>query len=120
MTFESVMAFMYQQTHSTESAVLRYEYWRGQKTGLYYCLLSFPSAEAFWAHQASDHHEGEMERFSECIAELDLEPVDPVALASPLPATETAEPDPAWADEIQQQAAQFPVQLASWWFEHRN
>ena len=71
--FEDVMAYMYRQTHDTEEGVLRYEYWRGREEGFYYCLLSFADAETFWRHQASDHHEGEMERFAACIADLDLE-----------------------------------------------
>lgn len=86
--FEAVMEAMYRATHGTEKAVLRYEYWRGRDSGFYYCLLSFRSASDFWRHQASDHHEGEMQRFTECIAELDLETVDPVQGASPLPSTE--------------------------------
>ena len=31
--FEEVMAYMYRQTHDTESNVLRYEYWRGREVG---------------------------------------------------------------------------------------
>lgn len=113
--FEEVMAHMYRQTHDTEDNVLRYEYWRGRDPGFYYCLLAFPDAPAFWAHQASDHHEGEMQRFTECIAELDLEIVDPVSAASPLPATQEAglpAAAPAW---LREQAATYPVALADWW-----
>ena len=80
------MAFMYRQTHDTETGVLRYEYWRGHEPGFYYCLLSFVDNLTFWRHQASDHHEGEMQRFAACIAALDLELVDPVSESSPLPA----------------------------------
>ncbi|GAB5452832.1 MAG: hypothetical protein Hals2KO_31600 [Halioglobus sp.] len=114
-TFEEVMAHMYQQTHDTESGVLRYEYWRGREAGFYYCLLSFENTLAFWRHQASDHHEGEMERFQQCIAELDLEVIDPVAQASPLPATR-AQPCPeAESAEVQSQAEAFPIALENWW-----
>lgn len=117
--FESVMAYMYQQTHSTEAGVLRYEYWRGREAGFYYCLLSFPSNTAFWEHQASDHHEGKMEQFAACIAELDLETVDPVQSASPLPAaTDNAVEASASAAAIAE-AENYPIALAQWWLTQR-
>ncbi len=119
-TFEAVMRAMYQATHSTEQQVIRYEYWRGREPGFYYCLLSFASTVDFWQHQASDHHEGEMQRFVDCIAELDLEIVDPVQGASPLPATEAGKLEPGASPELIEQAKQFPVSLARWWLTHRS
>ncbi|MDX1734541.1 MAG: antibiotic biosynthesis monooxygenase [Halioglobus sp.] len=113
--FEEVMAFMYQQTHDTEKDVLRYEYWRGREPGFYYCLLSFPDAVAFWRHQASDHHEAEMQRFGECIAELDLEVLDPVVHASPLPATRPIPCPEDESDAVRQQSENFPIALQDWW-----
>ena len=113
--FEEVMAYMYQQTHETETAVLRYEYWRGRDAGFYYCLLSFEDSLAFWRHQASDHHEGEMERFAQCIAELDLEVVDPVAHASPLPATRPMACPEGESDLVREQSQQYAIELADWW-----
>jgi quinol monooxygenase YgiN len=113
--FEDVMAFMYKQTHSVEEGVLRYEYWRGQKPGFYYCLLSFSDALTFWQHQASDHHEGEMQRFGECIAELDLEVIDPVQQASPLPPTIAGEAPLQESAAVQEQAKLFPITEAHWW-----
>lgn len=117
--FEDLMAFMYKQTHSTEADVLRYEYWRGREPGFYYCLLSFPDAQAFWRHQASDHHEGEMQRFGECIADLDLEVIDPVQQASPLPATVTGEVPTGETDAVRQQAELYPISEMSWWRDVR-
>ena len=117
--FEDLMAFMYRQTHSTEDNVLRYEYWRGRETGFYYCLLGFPSNTAFWEHQASDHHEGEMERFGACIAELDLEIVDPVQGAAPLPATHDTPVEADAPENILKQAELYPIKLAEWWLGHR-
>jgi quinol monooxygenase YgiN len=117
--FESVMAFMYEQTHSTEDQVQRYEYWRGREPGFYYCLLSFPSNRAFWQHQASDHHEGHMQQFAACIADLDLEIVDPVASASPLPATDDQAPENSLPAAVLEQAKAFPIVLASWWLALR-
>jgi len=113
--FEDVMAYMYRQTHGTEDGVLRYEYWRGREPGFYYCLLSFRDAVAFWRHQASDHHEGEMARFAECIAALDLEIIDPVQQASPLPATVDAGLPQGESAAVQEQAQRFPIATAAWW-----
>ena len=113
--FEDVMAYMYRQTHETEEGVLRYEYWRGREPGFYYCLLSFRDALTFWRHQASDHHEGEMERFAACIAALDLETIDPVQGASPLPATIAGEDVPTESEFVQEMAKLYPIALAQWW-----
>lgn len=113
--FESVMAFMYEQTHGTEADVLRYEYWRGRAPGFYYCLLAFTDSIAFWRHQASDHHEGEMARFVACIAELDLEVLDAVSGASPLPMTQAIRCPESEAEFVQEQAKAFPVALEPWW-----
>jgi quinol monooxygenase YgiN len=113
--FEDVMAYMYRQTHDTEEGVLRYEYWRGREPGFYYCLLSFRDAVTFWRHQASDHHEGEMQRFVECIAELDLETVDPVRQASPLPTTDEGVVSPQEPEAVRKQAELYPISVAPWW-----
>lgn len=113
--FEEVMSSMYRQTHDHEDGVLRYEYWRGSQPGFYYCLLSFESSLAFWRHQASDHHEGEMLRFEECIAELDLEVIDPVSQASPLPVTRSAPCPEDEPEVVREQAELFPIVLANWW-----
>ena len=118
--FEDVMAYMYRQTHDTEDGVLRYEYWRGREPGFYYCLLSFRDALAFWRHQASDHHEGEMERFAACIADLDLEIVDPVQQASPLPPTQQGVASPGLPESVREQAAIYPIELHDWWVAHRQ
>jgi quinol monooxygenase YgiN len=115
--FEDVMAFMYRETHDNEEGVLRYEYWRGREPGFYYCLLSFTDNVAFWRHQASDHHEGELQRFAECIADIDLEVVDPVGSASPLPATADQVVPDSEPEAVRAQAEAFPVALAAWWRE---
>jgi len=113
--FEDVMAYMYSETHGKEEGVLRYEYWRGREPGFYYCLLSFRDAASFWRHQASDHHEGEMERFAKCIAELDLEVIDPVQQASPLPPTCEQQLPPGEPAAVVAQAQRFPITAAAWW-----
>ena len=118
--FEDVMTYMYAQTHGTEEGVLRYEYWRAREPGCYYCLLSFADNVTFWRHQASDHHEGQMARFAACIAELDLEVVDPVARAAPLPAATDQSCPADETDAVRAQAAAFPVDLQGWWLPLRG
>ena len=113
--FEEVMAYMYAQTHGTERGVLRYEYWRGHQPGFYYCLLSFVDNLTFWRHQASDHHEGQMERFAECIAELDLEVVDPVYRAAPLPGTRAEFCPTEESLSVREQAQLYPIAVLEWW-----
>ena len=119
-TFEDVMAYMYGQTHGTEEGVLRYEYWRSREPGFYYCLLSFTDALAFWRHQASDHHEGEMQRFAECIADLDLEVIDPVRQASPLPQTEAGGDVSAEPQAVQAAAGVYAIEVQDWWRAQRD
>ena len=113
--FEEVMAYMYAQTHGREQGVLRYEYWRGREPWFYYCLLSFIDNIGFWRHQASDHHEGELARFQECIADLDLELVDPVANAAPLPATNDQPCPDSEPDAVREQAGNYPIAPPPWW-----
>ena len=118
--FEKIMTHMYQQTHGTEEGVQRYEYWRGREPGFYYCLLSFDDSVAFWRHQASDHHESETAAMQECIAELDLEVVDPVAGAAPLVGTESQEVPDSESEAVKNMAGVFPLLLAEWWFDQRG
>ena len=91
-----------------------------REPGFYYCLLSFSDSTAFWRHQASDHHEGEMQRFADCIAELDLEIVDPVQGASPLPATVVGELSPEDSELVREQAALYPITEQEWWLVLRG
>ena len=112
--FEEVMAYMYRETHQ-EEGVLRYEYWRGAEPHFYYCLLAFRDSLAFWRHQASDHHEGQMQNLQACIAALELEVVDPVPGASALPGTEDQDLPADEPAAVRQQAETFPVNIPAWW-----
>ena len=96
--FEAIAADLYRDTHASEPACLRYEYWRGAEPGHYYSLLSFEDFHAFLRHQGSDHHEEASRRIGEVCARVRLEWVDPIPDASALPATEMQEL-PAGADE---------------------
>lgn len=113
--FESLARSLYADTHAREERVLRYEYWRGSEPGSFYTLLSFADADAFWAHQVSDHHEQAADELGEVLAGIRLEWLDPVHGASPLPPTLEAEA-PADADDALRRAARlFAPRIASWW-----
>ena len=56
--YEEIQKALYEQTHRLEKGVLRYEAWRCQDPGVYYCLLAFADYNTFLiGHQISDHHE---------------------------------------------------------------
>ncbi len=86
--FERVVAGLYRQTHEVESAVRRYEYFRGAEPATYYCLLSFDDYHGFLAHQSSDHHEAAVPELRELTEEMRLEWIDPLQQASPLAPTD--------------------------------
>ena len=113
--FEDITRDMVAKAFEHETGVIRYEYWRGREPGFYYCLLSFPDNLSFWRHQASDHHEGQMERFAECIAELDLEVVDPVHRAAPLPSTRAEYCPTDESLSVREQAQLYPIAVLEWW-----
>ena len=93
--FEAVAKALYEGTHSTETGVRHYEYWRGAEPRTYYTLLSFDDHRAFIAHQTSDHHEAASPVLGRLIESLRLEWVDPVPGASALSPTgmQDAPPD---------------------------
>ena len=86
--FERVAADLYRATHDSESAVRRYEYFRGAEPGTYFCLLSFDDYHGFLAHQASEHHEDASPELRELTESIDLEWLDPLERASSLAPTE--------------------------------
>jgi quinol monooxygenase YgiN len=87
--FEEVVAELYRATHERESAVLRYEYFRGTERGAYYCLLSFDDYQGFLTHQSSAHHEAASPALRELTETIRLEWLDPIQAASPLPPTDS-------------------------------
>jgi quinol monooxygenase YgiN len=111
--WETIIADMVKQTFEQEEAVLRYEYFKGQKPNFYYCLLSFKDKWAFYLHQNSDYHEGH--DFADVIAGIELEYIDPVKNACDLPPTENP-PLPEDADELLRQTeSTYAIAMASWW-----
>ena len=111
--FEAVMQAMYRQTHAAEPDCLRYEYFRGAAPNHYYCLLSFRDYGAFLNHQVSDYHEGY--NFAAMIESLEMEWVDPVGEASPLPATEAAELTGDEGVVMSAAADAYPIAIQAWW-----
>jgi quinol monooxygenase YgiN len=114
--FEEILRDMVAQTKASEPDCLRYEYWRGAEENFYYCLLSFTSKIDFYNHQNSDYHEGYLEEFGACFADLRLEYIDPVADGgSGLGATH----DPALpadaSDLLRSAAEKFRITIQPWW-----
>jgi quinol monooxygenase YgiN len=117
--FEGIARDLYARTHAMEPGVLRYEYWRGSDPRTYYTLLSFDDHRAFIAHQTSDHHETASPAIGETVEALRLEWVDPIAEASPLPAT-VAQAAPDGADELTvEYTDRFAAEVADWWLAQR-
>jgi quinol monooxygenase YgiN len=113
--FEAVAATLWRSTHATETAVRRYEYWRGAEPGTYYTLGSFDGYAGFIAHQVSDHHMGASAPLRDLIADIRLEWVDPLRDASGLTPTEMiAPPDDADALTLRYFGRQ-PAEVADWW-----
>lgn len=118
-SFEQTIRRLYAASHGSEPGLRRYEYWRSQEAGLYYCLLSFDDFRAFLSHQCSDHHEAAVAPLMAQIGAMKLEWVDPVQGAAPLPLTR-AQPVDASAGELVRKYAQMcPVQEADWWLPLR-
>ena len=117
--FERIASTLYERTHARETGVLRYEYWRGAQPRTYYTLLAFDDHRAFIAHQTSDHHETASPELGRVIESLRLEWLDPVAGASPLPATEMQSPADGATDLEAAYTDRFAAAIAEWWLPLR-
>lgn len=113
--FEAVARTLYERTHTTETGVSHYEYWRGGEPRTYYTLLSFDDHRAFIAHQTSDHHEAASPLLGGLIESLRLEWVDPVPGASPLPTTQMQDPLPGADELVIAYTARFAAVVPEWW-----
>lgn len=112
--FEAIARELHAAT-DREPGKRHYEYWRGAKPGLYYCLLAFDDFHAFLEHQTSDHHEEASPKLGELVAKIRLEWVDPVEGASTLPPTR-AQPLPPDADDLTTRYHKlFAPELQAWW-----
>jgi quinol monooxygenase YgiN len=113
--FEQTARAMFMSSHGREPALKRYEYWRSQAPGEYYCLLAFDDFMGFMTHQSSPHHEAASAPLMEVIADLRLEWLDPVQGASPLPATRPQSLPSDADDLVRRYADMMPVVMADWW-----
>ncbi|QUD90412.1 putative quinol monooxygenase [Phenylobacterium montanum] len=113
--FEQTARTMFAASHGNEKALRRYEYWRSQEPGKYYCLLAFDDYVGFMIHQSSPHHEAAAAPLMDLIAELRLEWIDPVQGASPLPATHARPLPPDAGPVMRRYAEMMPVATADWW-----
>lgn len=111
--WEAIIEDMVTRTFADETGVIRYEYFKGQKPNFYYCLLSFEDKWAFYRHQNSDHHEGH--DFGDVLKSIQLEYLDPVETASPLPHTVDAPLTDDMDEGMKRAQGLYPIAIADWW-----
>ena len=114
--FEALARSLYDASTGHEPGLIRYEYWRGQEPGSYYCFESFSNGfQGFLAHETAEHHEAAAEPIMALVADFSLEWLDPVIGAAPLGSShEYALPSEATERE-RLYAEMFPLKLANWW-----
>ena len=117
--FEDIARKVFRSTHDNESAVVRYEYYRGTDERTYYVLLSFENFDGFMTHQVADYHHNV--DFMDCFEELRLEWLDPINGASPLVESETegaVDPsnDDLWNNYVKNHSETTP----KWWLSLRS
>ena len=117
--FEDIARKVFRSTHDNESAVVRYEYYRGTDERTYYVLLSFENFGGFMTHQVADYHHNV--DFMDCFEEFRLEWLDPVNGASPLVESETegtVDPshDDLWNNYVRNHSETTP----KWWLSLRS
>lgn len=111
--WESAIATLVEKTLASEPNAIRYEYWKAQAPNTWYALLAFADKNAFFAHQDADYHRDG--GYGDLVEDIELEFVDPVATASPLPRTvNTPLPDDA-PPNITEWEELSPVVQADWW-----
>ncbi|QGN55684.1 putative quinol monooxygenase [Novosphingobium sp. Gsoil 351] len=115
VAFEAMARALYDQSHHCERALLRYEYWRGQEPGTYYCLQAFADYAGFLTYETAPYHEAAAAPIMALIADFDLQWVDPVAGAAPLnPSLEQLLASGS-GDRETFYAGLFPLKRAAWW-----
>ncbi len=118
-SFEANSRELYAASHANEPGLLRYEYWRGHEPRTYYTLLAFKDHAAFLTHQASDHHRLLTADLGEMVEDVQLEFVDPIDGASPLPAADTTTVIETSSPLIEHYAARYPATIEPWWDAQR-
>ncbi len=117
--FEEIARTLYERTHTDETDVLRYEYWRGAEERTYYTLLSFTDHRAFIEHQASDHHESASPAIGEVVERITLEWVDPIRGAADLPETVMQDAPDGSSDLVTKYTDSYAARVADWWLRIR-
>lgn len=117
--WEAICRELYSATHAKETAVRRYEYWRGAEPRTYYTLLSFDDHRSFIVHQTSDHHEVASPKIGDCLEDFKLEFVDPVGGASDLVPTDHQDAPDGADDLTSEYSERFKAQVADWWLALR-
>jgi hypothetical protein len=117
--WEEIAKTVFAATHEHETAVNRYEYWRGTEPGSYYVLLSFDDFDGFMEHQVADYHHNA--GFGDCFAGFTLEWLDPIQGASPLGSSvttgaENPDKDEVWNTYVRNHSEEMP----SWWSTMRG
>lgn len=118
--FEQVAAELFRATHAGESAVRRYEYFRGSEPATYYCLLSFDDYNGFLAHQSSDHHEAASPELRELTESIRFEWIDPIEQASPLAPSDPQPLPPDASPAAIRHHERFADVHADWWLTMRG
>ncbi len=113
--FEAVARALHDSTHSLETGVRHYEYWRGAEPRTYYTLLAFDDHRTFIAHQTSDHHEAASPVLGGLVESLRLEWVDPVPGATALPPTRMQDAPPGANELVTTYTDLFAAAEADWW-----
>lgn len=117
--WEEIARTVFAATHANETAVRRYEYWRGSEDRMYYVFLAFDDFDGFMEHQVADYHHNAA--FGDCFEDFKLEWLDPIQGASPLPSSSTSgqerpEKDEMWNTYVRNHSEEPPA----WWATMRG
>jgi quinol monooxygenase YgiN len=111
--FEAMIAELVDNTLTHESDVIRYEYWKGQEPLTWYAFLSFTGKVGFFTHQDADYHRNQP--YDDNIESMQMEWLDPVEGASPLPRTLNPPLPQDTLARIAEWEDRSPIQPAAWW-----
>ena len=117
--FEEIARAVFSSTHENESAVIRYEYFRGTDDRTYFVLLSFEDFDGFMTHQVADYHHNV--DFMDCFEDFRLQWLDPVDGASPLAQSQTegtidSKKGDIWNQYVENHSEKAP----DWWIPQRG
>jgi len=111
--FEEMITTLVDNTLTHETEVIRYEYWKGQEPLTWYAFLSFTGKPGFFTHQDADYHRNQP--YDANIESMQMEWLDPVEGASPLPRTLNTPLPKNTPAHIAEWENRSPIQPAAWW-----